>query len=111
MRHADIKLTMGVYTDPKLLDIRDALDALPALDLAGDRADAAMAQATGTDAASARKFAPGFAPTRCNPVQTETTGVKVAAAQNRTADANRVDASATAGETKQPLTIPVSGSL
>jgi hypothetical protein len=33
MRHSDIKLTMGVYTDPKLLDVRGALDALPALPL------------------------------------------------------------------------------
>ena len=30
MRHSDIKLTMGVYTDPALLDVRDALDRLPA---------------------------------------------------------------------------------
>lgn len=30
MRHSDIRLTMGVYTDPKLLDVRGALDALPA---------------------------------------------------------------------------------
>jgi hypothetical protein len=29
MRHSDIKLTMNVYTDPKLLDVRAALDALP----------------------------------------------------------------------------------
>jgi hypothetical protein len=33
MRHSDIKLTMGVYTDPKLLDVAGALDALPALPL------------------------------------------------------------------------------
>ncbi len=31
MRHSDIKLTMGVYTDPRLLDIRGAIDKLPAL--------------------------------------------------------------------------------
>jgi hypothetical protein len=29
MRHSDIKLTMGVYTDPALLDVRNALDRLP----------------------------------------------------------------------------------
>jgi hypothetical protein len=33
MRHSDIKLTMGVYTDRKLLDVAGALDALPALPL------------------------------------------------------------------------------
>src|SRR5262249_12489199 len=37
MRHSDIKLTMNVYTDPKLLDVRGALDALPALPLEDDR--------------------------------------------------------------------------
>ena len=31
MRHSDIKLTMGVYTDPRLLDIRGAIEKLPAL--------------------------------------------------------------------------------
>ncbi len=30
MRHSDIRLTMGVYTDPALLAVRDALDKLPA---------------------------------------------------------------------------------
>jgi integrase len=34
MRHSDLKLTMDVYTDPKLLDMAGALDSLPALPLA-----------------------------------------------------------------------------
>ena len=38
MRHSDIRLTMGVYTDPKLLDVRGALDALPTLSLQGGQA-------------------------------------------------------------------------
>ena len=29
MRHSDIKLTMGTYTDPKLLDVRQAVEKLP----------------------------------------------------------------------------------
>jgi hypothetical protein len=33
MRYFDIRLTMGTYTDPKLLDIRGALDVLPMLAL------------------------------------------------------------------------------
>src|SRR5262249_34524712 len=41
MRHSKIDLTMNVYTDPALLDVRSALDALPLLSLstgtAGDR--------------------------------------------------------------------------
>jgi integrase len=31
MRHSTIDLTMGVYTDPRLLDVGAAIDALPAL--------------------------------------------------------------------------------
>jgi integrase len=33
MRHSDPKLTVNVYTDPKLLDVHGALDALPSLPL------------------------------------------------------------------------------
>ncbi|QVL33228.1 tyrosine-type recombinase/integrase [Telmatocola sphagniphila] len=33
MRHSDISLTMNTYTDPKLLDVRGALDGLPELSL------------------------------------------------------------------------------
>ena len=50
MRHSDIALTMTTYTDPKLLDVQGALDALPSLPLT----DSPMrkresARATGTD--------------------------------------------------------------
>jgi hypothetical protein len=31
MRHHDIRLTMETYTDPRLLDEREALEALPDL--------------------------------------------------------------------------------
>src|SRR5260221_14360457 len=33
MRHSTIALTMNTYTDPKLLDVHGALDALPSLPL------------------------------------------------------------------------------
>jgi integrase len=35
MRHSKLDLTMNVYTDPRLLDVRGALDVLPALPLDG----------------------------------------------------------------------------
>src|SRR6202040_2189910 len=57
MRHSDIRLTMGVYTDPKLLDVRGAVEALPALPLGGNHPEEA-AQMTGTDCRSARTLAP-----------------------------------------------------
>ena len=51
MRHSDPSLTANVYTDPKLLDVAGALDALPNLPLNTDRdAGREQARATGTDA-------------------------------------------------------------
>jgi integrase len=72
MRHSDIGLTMGVYTDPKLLDVAGAVELLPALSLtAGESANESAAKATGTDGSlpseGAWKFAPGFAPTTDKP--------------------------------------------
>jgi integrase len=49
MRHSDIKLTMNVYTDPKLLDVRGALDALPGLPLDNGRQEREAIRATGTE--------------------------------------------------------------
>ena len=63
MRHSSIDLTMNVYTDPRLLDVHGAFDSLPALSLDGSTNDTQPeAKATGTDNATARQFAPGFAP-------------------------------------------------
>jgi len=72
MRHSTLDLTMNVYTDPKLLDVGGALDALPALPLQGEQAEGEAVRATGTDASppalppqtEPRKLAPGFAPTQ-----------------------------------------------
>ena len=49
MRHSKPELTANVYTDPRLLDVAGALDALPALPL-DDGSQSAAAKATGTDA-------------------------------------------------------------
>jgi integrase len=65
MRHSDVRLTMNVYTDPRLLDVAGAVDALPALPidqgLVATQRDAL--QATGTESA-ASFVAPTVAPTR-----------------------------------------------
>ena len=67
MRHSKLDLTMNVYTDPKLLDVAGALDALPALPLSGDGAEGEAARATGTDAQPpalpGEVLAPTLAPT------------------------------------------------
>ncbi len=47
LRHSSIDLTMNVYTDPRLLDVHGALDALPSLPL-DDGKDLERAKATGT---------------------------------------------------------------
>ena len=64
MRHSTLDLTMQLYTDPRLLDIAGAIDALPALpdqlavrpDCLGHHGDAA--------AAAARTLGPKLVPTR-----------------------------------------------
>jgi integrase/transcriptional regulator with XRE-family HTH domain len=49
MRHSDPSLTANVYTDPKLLDVHGALDALPRLPLDSEQSSMPeRARATGT---------------------------------------------------------------
>src|SRR5262245_4919797 len=66
MRHSDIRLTMQTYTDPKLLDVRGALDALPHLPIEGMPPEAV--KATGTDG---QLFPRVCTPVCTNLVQTE----------------------------------------
>ncbi len=63
MRHSDLKLTMGVYTDPRLLDVAGAVEALPAL---GAAAEAVEGRATGTEGQAG--FAPPARPPFCAPL-------------------------------------------
>ena len=62
MRHSDPSLTANVYTDPKLLDIGGALDALPALPLDSDPSNAQeQAQALKTGTCDSLPLAPTLA--------------------------------------------------
>lgn len=64
MRHSDIGLTMMTYTDPKLLDVQGALDALPSLPLCDDpRPQRELIKATGTVGRRSDFVAPPVAPT------------------------------------------------
>jgi hypothetical protein len=66
MRHSTLDLTMNVYTDPKLLDVGGALDALPSLPLGRRAAEGDALQATGTEGDFRRgacSLAPTLAPT------------------------------------------------
>ncbi len=76
MRHSKIDLTMNVYTDPKLLDVHGALNALPMLDLTSSpNTEAQTMRATGTDGRdpsvvsnhTQSSVAPDVAPTSGNP--------------------------------------------
>src|SRR5262249_29779157 len=106
MRHSKIDLTMTVYTDPKLLDVRGALDVLPALPLDGTGLEAA--RATGTDG-GAGKFAPKFAPTRCKPVQTETTSDNLKGKNDDSKQAETAAVSGCPDKRRHPPTVAVSG--
>jgi Phage integrase family len=64
MRHSDIRLTMKTYTDPRLLDVAGAVEALPLLKLESITATTNLKR-TGTDNAFtvASSVAPMVAPT------------------------------------------------
>lgn len=49
MRHSSIDLTMNTYTDPRVLDVAGALDALPSLPLGAEPVERQRNVATGTD--------------------------------------------------------------
>ncbi len=67
LRHSSIDLTMNVYTDPRVLDVAGALDALPALSLDRKPLDDCRQQATGTDDIMANRLvAPTVAPNSGN---------------------------------------------
>jgi integrase len=106
MRHSKIDLTMSVYTDPRLLDVRGALDVLPALPL--DGTDGEAVQATGTEGETG-KFAPGFAPTWCKPGHTEATVDKTRGGNGHTGQESDIAVSGCADKGKHPLTTVVSG--
>jgi len=93
MRHSTIDLTMNVYTDPRLLDLHQAVESLPAL--AASIAPQSQQQATGTCApARDSRFAPGFAPTADNSSQSVSLAVKATAETERTLTLARVGANA-----------------
>ena len=81
MRHSSIDLTMNVYTDPKLLDVAGAMEALPALPLVDEKAGTLAAgysltadnilAATGTDDVGRRA---GARPLPLVPTLVPTTG-------------------------------------
>jgi integrase len=105
MRHSKIDLTMNVYTDPALLDVRGALEMLPALPL-GVGSNQTEAVMTGTDGSP---LAPPLAPTWCKRATPLSKADKMTtdgqADKARMAIAVNLDGD----NAKQPLTIIVKG--
>ncbi len=111
MRHSTIDLTMNVYTDPKLLDIHGALDALPALPLdTCTNPERIAVSLTGTDPIPSTPLAPTLAPTTDFSGHSESFAVIMAALGVVREDEETVAVSSSPVKTKNPLTTPVSGS-
>jgi integrase len=108
MRHGKIDLTMNVYTDLALLDVRGALDTLPGLPLRGNPAEGEAMRATGTTGILDRNIHL-LAPTLDNPVQTLSFSGKPFTDGPAFKTQPSVAVSADAGKRKQPLTADGSG--
>jgi integrase len=112
MRHSKIDLTMSVYTDPTLLDVRGALDALPPLPLGSGQAKEESLRATGTEGDFRQDVclvAPTVAPTQDNLVQPGASPVISAEDGREVEESESLAVSACRDKRKHPPTIPVSG--
>lgn len=106
MRHSSIDLTMNVYTDPKLLDVHGALNALPELPLDGrdsgsDREESTLS-ATGTGGSADRALAPLLAPTSCKRVHLESIADQITTAEGCDSRAEEIVVSLSPVRRKQP---------
>jgi hypothetical protein len=122
MRHSTINLTMNKYTDPRLLDVAGAVDALPALPLGDGKAEN-MAEgsvliaedtlaATGTDGVGGRM---GARPSKLVPTTGQTSTLqsildKVTSESERPRSADAVAASSCVVKRKDSLAIAVNES-
>lgn len=108
MRHSDPSLTANVYTDPRLLDVSGALDALPKLPLDPTRPSTRQrARATGTDASSPSLVAPTVALTHGNETKTGAIAVKMNNPGHSSAGVDRIHASGLKDRGKPSLTTAV----
>ncbi len=110
MRHSTIDLTMNVYTDPKLLDVAGAMEALPALPLGDGKQTAAnVLSATGTDDLTSSQFAPKFAPATGKSRTLQSIVVKAASEAEKQRLTDEIDQSACVVNRKGPPTTAVNG--
>jgi integrase len=111
MRHTDIDLTMRTYTDPRLLDVHGALDALPGLPLDIDpHAGREALRATGTEGCGSGSVALDVAQTAgpgCHSIDTPVTTYRIG---DMDAIRGSVAASDSAGTKNDQVTSVVTGS-
>jgi hypothetical protein len=106
MRHSKIDLTMSVYIDPKLLDVRAALNALPVLSLDRDTTEPETLQATGTEGPQRQPVqlvAPLVAPTEGHRTQTWTNVDKAGQTGTKEAHPKGIDATSNPDKRKGRL--------
>ncbi len=111
MRHSTIDLTMNTYTDPKLLDVVGAMEALPSLPLSGGTQREGIAvRATGTEDFRGSQFAPAFAPTPDKSRVVRSTPVRLSNESGEDRRQAAFAASAYPVKQSNPLTSAVNGS-
>ena len=106
MRHSKIDLTMNVYTDPRLLDVHGAWDALPTLPLDGRSQQRQLATGTaGAESLLAQMLAPNIDKAS----KSWSTGGKGQPEAPTRTDERTTDVSVYAVKRKKPLTTGVNG--
>jgi integrase len=110
MRHSKIDLTMNVYTDPRLLDVVGALDALPSLPLSAPAEGKESVRATGTDNFLPERDSNLVVPTVVPTFDKPCTTLTIADKPGSKADFPVVAASPYSVNKKEPLSIADSGS-
>jgi len=111
MRHSKIDLTMNVYTDPRLLDVSSALDALPTLKLDDECQESERVALSGTDNRSekgaSRKLPPGTAQSGYS----ESSAVSLAFRSTEDSEDEPIDVTSMPVNEKDPLSVADIGSL
>ena len=105
MRHSDPSLTANVYTDPILLDVAGAMDALPSLPLDGREDEAKRATGTTDD----RPLAPTLAPDWCKRGQARAIAGMTTDREHRRANRDGAAISADKSKEKRPLSFSDNG--
>ena len=98
---------MNVYTDPRLMDVAGALDALPTLPLSGPTTG--CERMTGTDAA--RNLTPNLTPAVFNPGQTGANADKLGKVREALSERAARAVTSMPVKKKDPLTTRVNESL